>query len=232
MQEADSPEVLDRFHSTLELADIIARQVSRTIRARIELDDLLSAAREGLLDAARRYDPDRGIPFRAYANFRVRGAVYDCVRNMSALPRRAYERLAALEAATLVSHGEAEHALKESSEVLDDGEAEAALDEHLAAVVTAGAIGMVSEALRTDPDVEDTVPDPSEAYERAELLAAVRELMNELEHAEAEVIRLHYFEGRRLEDVGAALAVSKSWASRLHTRAISRLSERMAEKVA
>src|SRR5690554_4310891 len=107
----DSAEVLERFHSQLELVEIIARQVYRSIQWGIELDDLVSAGREGLLDAARRYDVEQQVPFRAYANFRVRGAVLDGVRRMSALSRRTYERLAALEAASLVSEGQAEQAL-------------------------------------------------------------------------------------------------------------------------
>ena len=51
----------------------------------MEHDDLVSFGREGLLDAARRYDESRGVPFRVYASFRVRGATYDGVRRTSAL---------------------------------------------------------------------------------------------------------------------------------------------------
>src|SRR5215204_2093142 len=123
LPDADSPDVLERFHSQLDLVQIIARQLSRSIRG-VDYDDLLSAGREGLLDAARRFEPARGIPFRAYANFRVRGAIIDGVRQMSALSRRAYERLSALEAATLVSEGEAEHAFREPIGMMEEADAE------------------------------------------------------------------------------------------------------------
>ena len=73
----DESEALRRFEETLELVEIVARQIGRLIGGAVELDDLRSFGREGLLDAARRYDPTRGVPFRAYANYRVRGAIYD-----------------------------------------------------------------------------------------------------------------------------------------------------------
>ncbi len=229
MTDADSPEVLERFHAELELVDIIAAQVSRSIGGLVEYDDLVSAGREGLLSAARRFDPSRNIPFRAYANFRVRGAIFDGVRQMSALPRRAYERLAALEAASLVSEGEAEHAFSDPGAPIDDGELEEALEEQLAAMATATAIGVVAEALRTEVDASDAPSaDPEEAFSRAELFARVEQALADLEpKREAEVVRLHYLEGMSMDAISKELRIDKSWASRLHTRAMARLTKRL-----
>ncbi len=224
MPSPDSPEVLERFHNELSLVDIIAKQVLRTVQGRAELDDLLSAGREGLLDAARRFDPTLGVPFRAYANFRVRGAIIDGMRKMAALPRSAYQRLAALRDAGLVSEGNLEWTFREPVGSMSPGEAEAALDEHLAAVVTAAAIGLVSEAVRTEA-VADF--DLEASYEREELLSLVRKELADLEHEEAEIVRRHYFDGHRLEDIARDLDMSKSWASRLHTRAMARLTTRL-----
>src|SRR5690606_29279072 len=60
----DSPEVLDRFYAHLSLVDILAAQLVRTLRGPVQLDDLVSAGREGLLDVARRYDPTHGTSFK------------------------------------------------------------------------------------------------------------------------------------------------------------------------
>ena len=59
----DSPEVLERFHSQLSLVETIAAHIRRSVGASIEFDDLVGAGREGLLDAARRFDASRGVPF-------------------------------------------------------------------------------------------------------------------------------------------------------------------------
>lgn len=225
----DSPEVLERFHGTLDLVDIVARQVRRTVGQGLELDELTSFGREGLLDAARRYDASRGVPFRAYANFRVRGAIIDGVRSIARLPRRVHERLRALDAAARVSEGAAEDVLG-SAPRGDARDAERALDAHLASLATAMAIGLVAEAASGEdgePTPIDTRSSPEEALGNAELLAVVRGAIAELPREEQELVRRHYLEGERFDRVAADLGLSKSWASRLHTRAVQRLANRL-----
>ena len=223
MSVPDSPEVLERFHAELSLVEIVAAQIARSIGSSIEFDDLIGAGREGLLDAARRFEPARGVPFRSYANFRVRGAILDGVRQLSLLPRRAYERMAALEAAASVSEGEAEHAFAVGS-ALNPSAADDALAEHLSAIAMAAAVGIAREARGEASDDDDS---PEVALGRAELIQVVRSAIAELSNDEGELVRRHYLEGERLEDIGRDLGMSKSWASRLHTRAVARLAKRL-----
>jgi RNA polymerase sigma factor FliA len=230
VSSADDPEVLARFHGQLELVNIIASQVARNLGRGVEFDDLLSAGREGLLDAARRYDEARGIPFRAYANFRVRGAILDGVRHMSALPRRAYERLAAMEAAASVSEGEAQFAFSRPAQSMSEDESEGCLDEQLAVMATAAAIGIVVEASRSEAGAAAEAhldASPELAYSQAEVLAKVRSAVAELAPTEREVISRHYFGAEGMEQIARDLNVSKSWVSRIHTRAVARLMKRL-----
>jgi len=229
-ESRDDAEVLARVNGALGLVEIIARQVRRSLGPGLELDDLLSYGREGLLDAARRFDAERGVPFRAYANFRVRGSIIDGVRASARLPRRVHERLRALEGASRVSEGAAEDALGAAPAPGTVADAERALEKHLAAMATAMAVGLVAEAARgEDGDMTsvDTRMSAEEALGEAELLAHVRAAIAELPKEEAELVRRHYLEGERFDLVAADLGLSKSWASRLHTRAIGRLSKRL-----
>jgi RNA polymerase sigma factor for flagellar operon FliA len=195
----------------------------------VELDDLLSAGREGLLDAARRYDPDRGIPFRAYANFRVRGAIFDGVRHMAGLPRRAYERIAALNASLSSSEGGADQAFPGLTKPGGDGAAEAILSEQLATTATAYAMGLLlTSAGASDLNEASEHGSPEEAYARAELRAYIEQELRGLEPArEAEIIRLHYFDGLSIEAISQELGIDRSWVSRLHTRGMARLNKRL-----
>ena len=43
------------------------------VPSHIEMDDLVSSGIVGLLDALDRFDPSRGIRFRTFAEFRIRG---------------------------------------------------------------------------------------------------------------------------------------------------------------
>jgi RNA polymerase sigma factor FliA len=226
----DETEARRRFEATLDLVDIVARQVGRAVGSVVELDDLLSFGREGLLDAARRFDESRGVPFRAYANYRVRGAIYDGVRKMARLPRRVHERLSGMAAMTSASEGALEDLSAPVAPGSGTAEADAALAGHLGAMATAMALGMLAPTA-TDDDGEAVTlsqsADPEAAFERAELLGLVRSAIEELPKEEAELVRRHYLEGERFDHVAAELGLSKSWASRLHTRALGRLAKRL-----
>lgn len=223
-------ESLRRFEETLDLVDVLARQIGKVVGQAIELDELVSFGREGLLDAARRFDASRGVPFRAYANYRVRGAIYDGIRQLSRLPRRAHERLVGLRAAMSVSEG----AQEDLSAPLPPGStrahADAALADHLAAMAAAMAVGLVATPIRGENGERTLLEggdNPEEALSRAQLLTLIREAMADLPHQESELLRRHYLEGERFDHVAQELGVSKSWASRLHTRAIAKLAKRL-----
>ena len=230
VEKSESPEVLERFSSGLSLVDIIARQILRTLGGAAELEELLSYGREGLWDAARRFDASRGVPFRGYANFRVRGAIIDGVRSSARLSRRTHERLNGLQAAARVSEGAHEDAVAPRAPGAGVAEAEQALGDHLAAMATAMAAGLIAPTAHGD-DGERTLvemgEDPEQAFGSAQLLAAIRGAIAELPHEEAELVRRHYLEGARFDHVAEELGLSKSWASRLHTRALTRLAKRL-----
>jgi RNA polymerase sigma factor FliA len=225
--DVEASEVRQRFESGLPLVDAIANQLMRGLGAHVERQELQALGREGLLMAARRFDPGRGVPFRGYASFRVRGAMIDGVRAMGHLPRRVHQQLRAAQAADLYSESVAEDTAPPDQSRI---EAQRALDDHLAGMATAMAIGLVAEAV-TGEDGRltggATGPDPEQAVEGAELRDLLRRQIEELPEQEAELIRRHYLGGERFDHVAQDLGLSKSWASRLHTRAVDRLTKRL-----
>lgn len=215
----EPPEVLARFHAELDLVDIIARQVHRSVSEILDLDDLLGAGREGLWEAARRYDPSTSVPFRNYANLRVRGAVLDAVRRY-ALPRRAYQRFAVLEAARLLSAGELGQTSTKSSDLRDGGEG---LDKYLQGKILASAMALAVAEASNEDAARRSQQDPESAYASAELLELIRGKLDELTPEEAMIIRRHSYRGHEFKEIAADLGVSSSWVGRLHARAIAHL---------
>lgn len=67
----------------------------------VELAELESYAYLGLIDAVKKYDESRGVPFKSYAYIRIRGAIIDEVRKTSWITR--HERLKGEEVKKLVS---------------------------------------------------------------------------------------------------------------------------------
>src|SRR4051812_28209973 len=53
---------------------IIATKMARELPASVDSDDLFSMGFLGLMDAAEKFDPSRGVQFDTYAEFRIRGA--------------------------------------------------------------------------------------------------------------------------------------------------------------
>jgi len=230
---AQTSEEQARFESGLELVDAIARRIARDVGASAELEDLVSYGREGLLDAVRKFDATRGVPFRGYASFRIRGAIIDGVRQSARLPRRAHERLNGLMAANRASEGAYEDVAAPPAPGATPADAERALNDHLAAMATAVAVGLLATTGFSDEGERVPVATdvgPEEALGRAELLELVRRAISELPAEEEVLVRRHYLEGERFDQVAAELGLSKSWASRLHTRAIKRLTEKLRER--
>jgi RNA polymerase sigma factor FliA len=220
---SDTPEMLARFHAELDLVDVNARQVARRLAApSVTLDDLRSFGREGLLQAARSFDATRGVPFRRWANMRIRGAMIDGVRQWGHLPRRVYHELRAMSAGDDV-----QEALVEEHAATPASTPEAAdrrLSTYLAGVATAIAVGSIA-AYEDLGDERD--PSPEELAAKAELVAQVRAVVRRLPDAERTLIERHYFGDETLDHAAASLGLSKSWGSRLHARAIERIASEL-----
>jgi RNA polymerase sigma factor FliA len=215
---SDPPEVLARFRSESDLVDLIAKQMARRVGRSVTLDDLKSFGQEGLLRAARSFDPSRGVPLRRWANVRVKGAMIDGVRQWSNLPRRVYQELRGVQAGDLLLEAYEEQDATNppaSSETADDR-----LSWYLAGIATAIAVGTMVAAPRenVDPDGRDVTPE--DLLGDAELVALVKKIVARLPDQERTLIERHYFMGETIDDAAASIGLSKSWGCRLHARAI------------
>src|SRR5262249_27791226 len=150
------PEVAARVREGLDLVVILARQLRRSLGVKLDVDELASYGHEGLIQAARSFRPELGVPFRRWANLRIRGAMLDGVRAQAELPRQVYRRLAAIEAGDRMhedllerdaaSAGLTPHA--GTPGVTTGGGAEDAdrkLDAYLAGIATAMTLGLIAE---------------------------------------------------------------------------------------
>lgn len=200
----------------------------------IERTELVSYGVEGMLQAARRYDPDSGVQFWTFAYTRVHGAMLDAIREAMPLPRRRHRQLESARAAChAAALGTPEHAAA-SRRLAEETEAVALLSPSSLAIT-------LGEALGVDEDVDPDDDDPAvrvfrvdsagaeERLERAELATALVAAMRQLTVQERMILRGLYFEDRGLFELGADLGLSKSWASRIHTRALGRLQKLLAK---
>jgi RNA polymerase sigma factor FliA len=213
----DPPAVLLRVRDGLLLVDMICHQVRKQLGVATRMEDLVSYGREGLLAAARSFDPKRGVPFRRWANIRVRGAVIDGIRAQSWLPRSVYARIREMESDASRRDG----TLEEEWTQTDRAEAaDRRLGEYLAGAATAIALGFAGGVAGENGEPTDRTPSAEQRLLDGELWRAIRHAVTELPDAERTLMQRHYFDGVTFEQAALELGLSKSWASRLHTRAV------------
>src|SRR5271163_3268805 len=77
---------------------VIGRLVGR-LPSGVDAENLESAGILGLVEAANRFDPERGVKFETYVYMRIRGAVVDELRRNSCLSQLMLEQVACVKRA-------------------------------------------------------------------------------------------------------------------------------------
>jgi len=226
------PSVDDRERARLvednvELARKAAGVIYPRVRAHVSFEELVSLANAGLAEAAARFDPDRGVAFTSFAWYRCYGAVLDGLRRAASLPRREWAKLVALRGAAEYLEQRAERevgARATGAPPPDAREALLAIRNALAAIKT---IYMTSLETLVDQEAEPPGPaqELAEDIDTLRMSRRIRRAIGALPDKERELLKKHYFEGKDLDEAGSELGISKSWASRLHARAVERLRE-------
>lgn len=223
-----SPQEIQALYESTE--DLVGKVLSHLLSSGInaEADELMAFGREGLLEAAQRFDRSVGEDFRRFAYFRVKGAMLDGLRKMGSWSRRGYERVAMMRAAHEASESES-HELG-SPDQLKSAEAAARIRAHMAQVVTAMTTGVFAgHAHQQDGSISavDESLSIEEELAARELSELVRKVIEELPPPEDDVIRRFYVEGEKMDDIAEVHGCSRSWVSRIHSRALKRMGARL-----
>jgi RNA polymerase sigma factor for flagellar operon FliA len=206
----------------LDLVRSIAGKLKRSLGRNLDLDELMAYGSKGLVEAASRFDSGKGATFSTFAYYRIRGAMLDGLRTMGWYSRGDYARYRAEERANEYLHNLAERedaAGASAGQARDAAETLAEIAEILSGVATVHITSLEAAAGVTD----ERLPPPDQQLERLHLQARTRRALEKLPEKERRLLQLHYFEDRNLEVAGVEMGLSKSWASRLHARAVDRL---------
>lgn len=214
-----APQARDKLITDhLDYARSIVRKILRDIGGNLDFDEVFAFATEGLVEAAGRFDPGRGVAFTTFSYYRVRGAVFDGLRKQGWLPRSAYARYLAAQNELLENRCQ-----RQTDHPADDspGEAAAELATTLDQLATVFVTSLDADKQAEVAD-EDALPADEVAAAKEER-SVVRQAVAALPERERQLVELYYFKGLTLEQAGEELGASKSWCSRLHSRAIALL---------
>ena len=203
----------------LGLVRALAWKIHQKLPRAIELDDIYGFGCVGLAEAAQAFDPQRGIKFSTFAYHRIRGAMLDGLSKLAWFkPTDYYSGAYTDENDQLDSPANrgAKHSCKQDYvRQLDDDLEWFKFASKRLTVVSLNQMGSGSPF-----QVRDNSPSPDEKVANQETTDRVRDLMDELPAAAAELLRAAYFEGLSLKDAGQRQGKSKFWASRLHSKAL------------
>jgi RNA polymerase sigma factor for flagellar operon FliA len=212
---SDESELILRYASVIERS---ARSIVARSGGLASIEDLWSVGALGLLDAARRFDPSRGVRLETFLERRVRGAMLDELRRMDHLPRRLRQRASEMRSTksqllgVLGREPTRDEVAKALEISVEDVEAiESVLDpptplgpEH-------------DSALQFErPNLEDGLGHGVSAEALAEAITVLPERLQIL-------LSLRYVEGLTLREISQVLGVSEPRVSQLHQNAIDKL---------
>jgi RNA polymerase sigma factor for flagellar operon FliA len=209
------------IEENLDFVRSIAGKVQRSLNRPLDTDELLAYGSKGLVEAASRFDAQQGASFATFAYYRIRGAMMDGLRSMGWYSRGDYANYRAEERANeyLRSLSDREGAAAAPGQASDAAETLAEIEEILANVATVHITSLEAAANATD----ERLPPPDQQLQDVQLRARARRAIEKLPEKERRLLQMHYFDDKNLEAAGAELGLSKSWASRLHARAVNRL---------
>src|SRR5579864_1154769 len=88
-----SVEVTRLIEANIPYAHALAAEVLRKLPPDLEKGDIQGWAELGLVEAANSFDRTRGVQFKTFAYYRIRGAIYDGLRKMGWYPKGQYQQM-------------------------------------------------------------------------------------------------------------------------------------------
>lgn len=214
------------------LVKTIAGRLGARLPSHVSQDDLLSAGIMGLLDAIDKFDSEKGVEFKSYAEFRIRGAMLDELRSMDWVPRsvrrnakRLQEAYVRVEKEKMRPAEDQEVArelgieMEEFYQLLDESKGMTLLSkEELGDLIGMHELSEKSSMARSTGGL-----DPMDSLNLQEVQEITAKAIQRLPENERTVVALYYYEELTMKEIGRIMGYTESRVSQLHTKAVIRL---------
>jgi RNA polymerase sigma factor for flagellar operon FliA len=205
----------------LPMVRAIARRISTKLPRHYDMEDLVSDGVMGLMAAADRFDPERGVKFETFATYYIKGAILDNLPKLPTVPAK-------------------QQAVDETMGLNEDDEASSD------AVALTGKVTQMTYSYVLSLDAPQGSSDDGEDFnllkqlgkadavqhdmELEELQQTLRLAIEQLPIQERTTLRYYYFHHMSFSEIGQKLGLSESWVSRIHRRALEQLRHKLGKK--
>jgi RNA polymerase sigma factor for flagellar operon FliA len=222
----------------LPVVRFLARRIHERLPQHVDMEDLVSAGVLGLMDAFTKFDPEKKVQFRSYAQFRIRGAILDSLRTLDWSPRDLRRKGRAVEEAMRSLTARYGRAATES-EVAAELRLPLAAYQQLLGELKGLDIGTLHLERSEDSGEEELAYIPNRPDEdplfrclRGEMRQRLADAVTELPERERLVMTLYYYEEMTMKEIGLTLGVVESRVSQIHASAVLHLRALLADLTA
>ncbi len=232
-KKTKSPQLRDKFiRQYMPLVKYVAGKLAVGMPGSVEFDDLVGFGQFGLLDAIEKFDPGKNVKFKTYAVTRIRGAIFDELRQLDWVPRSVRQKSREIEDTIVDLESKLGRTATDAEIAEKMGVSESEYQQTVMKVSGTSVLSLndvwYSGNDNDHMSIGDSIESPSSLnpdviVEREEIRKIIVEAINELPEKEKMVIVLYYHEDLTFKEIGQVLEVSESRISQLHTRANLRL---------
>lgn len=230
--EAYAVQAAARWDELVDRYAPLVKRIAHHLRARlpdsVQAEDLIQAGMIGLLEAARKFEDNRGATFETYAGIRIRGAMLDEIRRGDWAPRSVHRD--ARRVAVAISTVE-KRLGREARDHEVAAELGLSIEEYHLKVRDCLSCRLFSyEEMQSEgegPEIASSAESPFDDLARSRFLDRLSDAIGQLSEREQLVLALYYDEGLNLKEIGAVLGVSESRISQIHGQSALRLRARL-----
>lgn len=225
----------------LSLVEKIADKIFRSYNGQFERYDIINIGVIGLIDAIEKYDIAKNASFETYAKWRIKGAIFDELRQNGKISRSQMDKVNYLyECTNKLQHkllrNPTDHELTEYMNITSSK-----LNEIYSAIHFLSSISLentlfsnVDQDLSLKDIIEDkAIVKPEQIFEGNEETELLKYAIGQLKEREQIILNLIYYEDMAIKDIAEILEISSSRVSQLHGKVIVKIRniiERLVER--
>lgn len=224
-----------RQESIVEYAYLVRHIASRfamRLPSSVLFDELMSAGSLGLIDAVDKFDPDKHVSLKTYAQYRIKGAILDELRSMDTYSRSMRKKIQDITSATKKIEDEKGRPA-DADEICEALGVPLETYQDMLTDIHGAAVLSLDEFIKTKKN--DTYSqtrfqagvkgqdDPADHFDRAELKHVLAETIRTLTEKEQMVVSLYYFDELTLKEIGEVLSLTESRICQIHTAVLIKL---------
>lgn len=210
---------------------LIARRIHARVPECVSLDDLTSAGTIGLIAAIDHFNAGHNVKLKTYAEYKIRGAILDSLRDLDWASRQKRRKARQVEAAVAAAEQKLHRASGEEEIAVEMG---LTLDEYHALLLEIQGLDLWP-VWKGEDDERDPIKNapggeecsPARQVEREALEEVLAEGIRHIPENERLVLSLYYLEEMTLREIGRILNLHESRISHLKSQGIVRLRAHM-----